>query len=130
MNRRQFLSTSLIAPVTLNTLGVLQAQSVRVWGGPVLDIHLHAGQNPERVFNHAEGSGETRAVLLPGRFEESAKAAIAAHPGRFVRFASADITKPDAVTVLTKSLKEGAIGIGEIKYHVALDGPEMRKVYD
>jgi predicted TIM-barrel fold metal-dependent hydrolase len=130
MNRRQFLSTSVVATAALNTLGALQAQSQQIWGGPVLDIHLHAGQNPERVFNHVEGSGETRAVLLPGRFEESAKAAIAAHPGRFVRFASADITKPDAVAVLTKSLKEGAIGIGEIKYHVTLDGPEMRKVYD
>jgi uncharacterized protein len=130
MNRRQFLFTSLSAPVALNTLASLRAQNQETWGGPVLDIHLHAGQNSERVFNHAEGSGETRAVLLAGRFEESAKAAIASHPGRFVRFASADVTKPDAVALLTKSLREGAIGIGEIKYHVALDGPEMRMVYD
>lgn len=130
MNRRQFFSTSLVAPAALNTLAALQAQSQPTWGGPVLDIHLHAGQNPERVFNHAEGSGETRAVLLSGRFEDSAKASIAAHPGRFVRFASTDITKPEAVARLTKSLQEGAMGIGEIKYHVALDCPEMRKVYD
>ena len=37
-----------------------------IWGGPVLDIHLHNRRDPQHVFNHAEGSGETRAVLLPG----------------------------------------------------------------
>lgn len=129
MNRREFLSASLLVPAALTTPG-LQAQNQQEWGGPILDIHLHAGQTPERVFNHAEGSGETRAVLLQGRFEQSAKAAMAAHPGRFVRFASADVTDSDAVTRLSKSLQDGAVGIGEIKYHVALDGPEMRKIYD
>ena len=40
-----------------------------------------------------------------GNFEESAKAAIVDHPSRFVRLAHADVTKPDAIAVLTKSLQ-------------------------
>ena len=131
MNRRQFLSTSLLAPAALKTLDAFQAPGQQIWGGPVLDIHLHVRKDPEHVFRHAEGSGETRAVLLPGEgLDEFAKASIAAHPGRFVRFVRADVTKPGAIAAMSKALAEGAIGIGEIKYHVALDGPEMRRVYD
>jgi hypothetical protein len=53
-----------------------------------------------------------------------------AHPGRFVRFTRADVTRPDAIAQMTQALKDGAIGLGEIKYHVALNGPEMRRVYE
>ena len=60
----------------------------------------------------------------------NAKESMQAHPGRFVRFVRADVTRPEAIAEMTKGLKEGAIGLGEIKYHVALDGPEMRRVYD
>jgi hypothetical protein len=34
------------------------------------------------------------------------------------RGASPDITKPDAVEVLTKAVKDGAQGFGELKFHV------------
>ena len=43
--------------------------------------------------------------------------------------ASADITKPEAETALTEAVKAGAIGLGEIKSHVAADGPELRRMY-
>src|SRR2546430_1848658 len=48
---------------------------------------------------------------------------------RFVWFTGADMTKPDAIAVLRKNLAAGAIGLGEMKSHVACDGPEMRAVY-
>jgi hypothetical protein len=44
-------------------------------------------------------------------------------------FAGADMTKPDAIGVLRKNLAAGAIGLGEMKSHVASDGQEMRAVY-
>ena len=53
------------------------------------------------------------------------------YPGRFLGwFASADITKPEAADQLTKAVKSGAIGLGEIKFHVEAAGPELRRMYE
>jgi predicted TIM-barrel fold metal-dependent hydrolase len=52
------------------------------------------------------------------------------YPGRFYRFISVDVTRPDAAALFTQAVKDGAIGFGELKYQVACDGPEMRKVYE
>lgn len=52
------------------------------------------------------------------------------YPGRLLGwFASTDVTKPEAEALLTKAIKNGAIGFGEIKYHVEAAGPEMRRAY-
>ena len=53
----------------------------------------------------------------------------AAAPGRFTWFNSYDVTKPDAEQVLTQAAKDGAQGFGELKFHVAADGPELRRMY-
>ena len=45
-------------------------------------------------------------------------------------FGSTDVTKPDAVQILTQAVKSGAKGFGELKFPVAADGREMRRVYD
>jgi predicted TIM-barrel fold metal-dependent hydrolase len=51
-------------------------------------------------------------------------------PGRFLGwFASTDITKPGAVEILTKAVKDGAAGFGELKFHVEAAGPELRRMY-
>ena len=124
-NRRQFLGT-----VTGAVLSRADAQSTSEWGGPVLDIHLHPRREEGGELNHIDGSGVTKAVLLT-RVDMAAhsQSAVAQNPGRFVWFAGTDVTKPDAVAVLRKSLAAGAIGLGEMKSHVACDGPEMRAVY-
>ena len=57
------------------------------------------------------------------------KALQAAAPGRFTWFSSYDVTKPDAEQVLTQAVKDGAQGFGEMKFHVAADGPELRRMY-
>jgi predicted TIM-barrel fold metal-dependent hydrolase len=52
------------------------------------------------------------------------------YPGRVLGwFASTDVTKPDAEALLTKAIKNGALGFGEIKFHVEAAGPEMRRAY-
>ncbi len=52
------------------------------------------------------------------------------YPGRVLGwFASTDVTKPEAEALLTKAIKNGAIGFGEIKFHVEAAGPEMRRAY-
>ena len=39
------------------------------------------------------------------------------------------MTKPDAEQALTQAVKDGAQGFGEMKFHVAADGPELRRIY-
>jgi predicted TIM-barrel fold metal-dependent hydrolase len=130
MNRRDFLVTAATAIASSGAAQNSLAQPANEWGSPVLDIHLHLKPN-DGNFGHIEGSGTTKAVLLtPADQDEVAKAAIARHPGRYVRFVRADITKPGAIEAMRKCLKDGALGLGEVKYHVKVDGPEMRGVYE
>ncbi|MCZ2151930.1 MAG: amidohydrolase [Bryobacterales bacterium] len=124
MHRRQFLETALAGAASA-------AAPPSPWGSPVLDIHFHFRPGPGANLEHLDGCGVTKAVLLTRTAaEEEAKAAVQRHPGRFVRFSSADITKPEAFAQLKQSAKAGALGFGEVKFHVAVDGPEMRRLYD
>ena len=52
-----------------------------------------------------------------------------AYPNRFVRFASSDPAESRAADVLRGNVSRGALGFGELKYHVAVDSPEMHAVY-
>ena len=123
MNRRQFLQTAAAAAAQLH------GQDTPNWGGNVLDIHQHARQ-PDSEWTHMQGCGVTHAVLLtqaaalPHAKEEMTK-----RPGRFMRFASVNVTGPDAIDVLRSAFKDGAAGFGELKSRVAADGPEMHRVY-
>ncbi len=79
MDRRRFLE-SAVAMVAVSRLGA-QAADTPEWGGPVLDIHLHVRPASDGNFNHIQGSGVTRAVLLTNvSAEDHAKAVAAAYP--------------------------------------------------
>ncbi len=96
----------------------------------MLDIHLHPRRDSGREIEHVNGSGVARAVLLPGAgSEERAATLVAKYPDRFVRFTNADVRTPECADRIRTGLKNGAIGIGELKYPVQADGPEMRRVY-
>lgn len=128
MNRREFLAAAAV--VTAGSTSRAQNPSSSEWGGPVLDIHSHLRQGPDANIVHMEGCGVTGAVLLTrGDTLERVKAIQAKYPKRFVWSASTDITKPDAADVLTKAVKDGARGFGELKFHVEADGPELRRMY-
>lgn len=128
MNRRTFLET-LGAAATLPVLAP-QASPTGEWGGPVFDLHFHMRPQPANTLAHLDGAGVTKANLLTraGSLEQ-VKATMAAAPGRFTWFNSYDVSKPDAEQVLTQAVKDGAQGFGELKYHVAADGPELRRMY-
>jgi uncharacterized protein len=127
MQRRTFLKTALAA----SAVSSLKSHPEQVWGGPVLDTHLHLRNNPESCYTHIQGCGVTNAVLLTkAADEDKAKDEIAKRPGHFVRSVSADPAQPDADQVFRKALTGGAVSIGELKYHLALDSREMRRVYD
>src|SRR4051812_18897925 len=127
IGRRAFLQSALAVAAASRVRG--QA-TVSEWGGPVLDVHLHLRQNADGNFNHIEGAGVTKAVLLSSATAAAhAKELIAAYPGRFVWFASTDVTQPGAVDRLRAALQDGALGLGEMKSRVEAAGPEMQQVY-
>src|SRR5262245_59344880 len=128
MNRRQFLESALaIAPAA--RLYAQRGASLE-WGGPVLDVHLHLRATMDGNFNHIQGSGVTKAVLLTNvNAEDHAKEVVAAYPDRFVRFASIDVAQPDAVVRLRAAIRDGAIGLGEIKSQVEAAGPGVPRIY-
>src|SRR5271163_4803169 len=128
LNRREFLG-SMTAAAAAARLGAQTAPPQ--WPSQVLDTHLHLRGNPESNFEHIEGCGVTRALLLTAvQQEDRAKGLMAKYPGRFVRSASVNVTRPDAADLLTNAVKDGALMVGELKDHVAADGPELRRMYD
>jgi len=136
MHRRTFLE-SLAAAVALPAVTphltsplALQNPPANEWGSPVFDLHFHMRQQATATLAHLDGAGVTKANLLTraGSLDQ-VKATMGAAPGRFTWFNSYDVSKPDAEQVLTQAVKDGAQGFGELKYHVAADGPELRRTY-
>jgi predicted TIM-barrel fold metal-dependent hydrolase len=128
MNRREFLGT-ITAAAVVPALG-LQESRANEWGSPVFDLHFHLRPQPAGNLAHLDGAGVTKANLLTrGAVVEQVKALQAVAPDRFTWFNSYDVTKPDAEAALTQAVKDGAQGFGEMKFHVAADGPELRRMY-
>ncbi len=115
------------------TAASLQGQETtrNEWGGPVVDCHHHMRRTPEANLAHLDGSGMSNAMLLARDNSADQIAALRQqYPGRFLGwFASTDITKPEAEEHLSKAVKAGAIGLGELKSHVAAAGPELQRMY-
>jgi uncharacterized protein len=126
MLRRKFIQSAVATVVAIRGHA---AESP--WGSPVLDIHLHPRRDGAAEIDHLEGSGVRRAVLLPGAASnDRAIAVMAKYPDRFLRFTNADVRASESPDLIRAGLKGGAIGVGELKYPVQVDGPEMRRVYD
>jgi predicted TIM-barrel fold metal-dependent hydrolase len=102
------------------------------WSAPVIDMHFHMRRTPEETIAHQVGAGVTAANLLTGAGAAGRVAALRARNTIMFPswFGAYDVARPDAEAQLTAAVKAGAKGIGELKYHVAADGPEMRRVYD
>ncbi len=127
LNRREFLEViGAAAAVPL----VARQEPAPEWGSPVFDLHFHVRPQTAANLAHQDGAGVSKANLLTrGRAWEQVKAVQAAAPGRFIWFNSSDVAQPDAEQALTQAVKEGAQGFGEMKFHVAADGPELRRIY-
>lgn len=125
IDRRRFLAGAAAAAVSR-----LAAQSGGEWGTPVLDIHFHFRRTPEANLAHLDGAGISKAVMLtPVAAAEEARSVGERYRGRFVEFTSADVNRPESFGLLAKSVQDGARGFGEIKLHLPLDSPEMRRLY-
>jgi predicted TIM-barrel fold metal-dependent hydrolase len=128
MHRREFLEA--VAAVAAVPLFRRQPAPAGEWGSPVFDLHHHLRRAPAANLAHLDGAGIARANLLTrGGVQEQVKALDAVAPRRFTWFSTVDITSPEAEAQLTQAVKDGARGFGELKFHVAADGPELRRVY-
>ena len=97
----------------------------------IAENNLHLRKDPDSCFTHMQGCGVTNAVLLTLAIDEDkAKEEMTKRPGLFVRSVATDPAQPGADEVIRKALREGAVSVGELKHHLALDSPEMRRVYD
>lgn len=127
LTRRSFLATAA-APL-------LHA------GEPIIDIHQHTNylkRSDAELVAHQRKMGVTRTVLLPAgsRYGLAAEAfgndsvvALAKQfPGEFVYFANEVSDQADAVQVIRKYLKAGAIGIGEQKFKVESDSRHIQRI--
>jgi predicted TIM-barrel fold metal-dependent hydrolase len=109
---------------------------------PVIDIHQHTvygDRDGEGLVLHQRAMGMSKTVLLPVGTREgltpgaggnqSALELARKYPAGYVFFANAVPGSPDARAEIEKYLKAGGIGIGEQKYRVACDAPEMHEIY-
>ena len=124
LSRRRFLQLAAGATITRARV----QQGVRnSWGASVIDAHFHF-RSVDTALMHMDGVGIDRAVLLTRAEQDST--ASAAPPDRFTRFTSVDARRTDTIEVLRQAARSGTRGFGEMKSQVAVDGPEMRRVYD
>jgi len=136
-NRRQFLGT-------LGALALAPSVNATAKAQPILDLHQHTNYmgatrrrtDPELIAHQAY-HGVTTTVLQAGEgwmLEELGNNARCAalekdYPDMFVRFTCADPAASSAVDVLRGNVSRGALGFGELKFNVAVDSPEMHRVY-
>ncbi len=137
--RREFLGTLSALAAAPSFLGAAEAE-------PILDIHQHTDyyssvtknrRSNQQLVAHQAYHRVTTTVLLPGAGwllayagdNESCAALQADYPDLFVRFACADVAESRTADVLRGNVRRGAIGFGELKFPVAVDSPEMHRVY-
>jgi predicted TIM-barrel fold metal-dependent hydrolase len=111
---------------------------------------LDSGRTHEQLIAHQKAMGVTRTVLLPaGSFvrqasthqgrangldgtcsgSEACRQLAKEHPEEFVSGANEVPDLSGALETIEKYLKAGAVVIGEQKFGVACDAPEMQKLY-
>jgi hypothetical protein len=143
-SRRDFLATTatlLGAALTRTGLAAAEKTSAPTPAEPIIDIHQHipySGRTSEKMMAHQAAMGISFTILLPAgsRFGLEAgvnpypetQAFAEKHPDRFAWFANEVTDQPDAVDVIRRQLKAGAIGIGEQKFHVTSDSPGIEKL--
>src|SRR5262249_4547320 len=142
--RREFLFASLSGLAFALPFASQEERSL-------LDVHQHSlysGRTHAQLLAHQNQHGVTTTVLLPieGWTIQGGSSSVtdwslvvggnrdcaqveAENPRRFLRFASSDASLSRALDVIGGNLRRGAIGIGEMKYPVAVDSPEMHRVY-
>lgn len=152
LSRRQFLKTSSLFAAAAAIPGCASFESTK--GEMIIDIHQHVGysrKDTDALLEHQRVMGVTKTILLPaGRNMNSP----ATHEGisngleakclgnedcyqlakahlRTYKFGANEVPDlPDAVEVIEKYLKLGAVVIAEQKFGVECDSPGMQRIYE
>jgi len=148
----------LAASALLALAGVVQgckttASETAEQGEPIIDIHQHvgySGRTDEVLFAHQQAMGISKTILLPaGRPVNSASThegvsnglqakclgneacyqIAKARPREYLFGANEVPDLPEATKEIEKYLKRGAVVIGEQKFGVECDSPEIQKIY-
>jgi predicted TIM-barrel fold metal-dependent hydrolase len=151
-SRRHFLSTATMSCVALSVAGCKTVESEED-SDAIIDIHQHLGYNgrsDEALQAHQRAMGVSKTILLPaGRPANTASTHggisnglqtkclgneacyefAKAHPREYL-FAANEVPDVEgAVREIEKYLKLGAVGIGEQKFGIECDSPEMQRIY-
>jgi predicted TIM-barrel fold metal-dependent hydrolase len=150
MKRRDFLAASTFG---LMGLAVQATSPDEASTEPIIDIHQHvgyAGRSDAALIAHQRTMGATMTILLPaGRpvITASTHGGVSnglqaqclgndacfqlarAHAKAFTFGANEVSDLPDATQVIEAYLRRGAVIIGEQKFGVECDSPEMQKIY-
>ena len=151
-SRREFLTTTGLALLGVAVQGYSTAQPPQP-AEPIIDIHQHVGYTgrPDDVLlKHQRAMGITTTILLPAgrpvtrasthqgeanglqaqaRGNDACYKFATAHAGEF-RFGANEVPDLDEATgEISGYLKRGAVVIGEQKFGVECDSPEMQKLY-
>lgn len=137
-SRRDFLRCTALAAASAVVSRPLSAAASSA-AEPIIDVHQHvqySGRSDEALVRHQRTLGVTTSVLMPsgdrgeghpgGSGEHAAVVALCReHPGEFVFFANELPDHPDAVKSVERQLRAGAIGIGEQKFRIDCDSPQL-----
>jgi predicted TIM-barrel fold metal-dependent hydrolase len=158
-SRRVFLKRNALTMLGIGISPSLIASSLPVNNNntnaePIIDIHQHVNfhdRSNAQLVAHQRAMGVTTTILLPaGRSantpsthggssnglqaeagtNEACYKLAREHPGEFLFGANEVPDLPDAIQVIEKYLKLGAKVIGESKFGVESDSPEMQKIYE
>lgn len=139
MNRRKFLgAVGLVAAPRLGSM--LRPAGKAAAPQAIIDLHQHVhylGRTREQLLAHQAAHGVSTTVLLAGEGwmreqvggNAECEEAVKVYPDKFLRFASSDPAESRTADVLRGNVSRCALGFGELKYHVAVDSPEMHAVY-
>ena len=108
---------------------------------PIIDIHQHTNysfRTDDQLLAHQRAMGVTQTILLPAGSLYGLEANCTGnqavydfaldHPREFVFFANEVAGLPGARAEIEKWLKQGALGIGEQKFHVDCDSPGIEQI--
>ncbi len=153
MHRRAFLSSTGAALASALTPGMPWPAAAQPTE-PIIDIHQHlgySGRTDAALLAHQQAMGVTTTVLLPaGRAEkrpsthdgvanglqaqaqgnEACERFARTHPRAYTFGANEVPDVDDAIAEVERYLQRGAVVIGEQKFGVACDAPEMQRLYE
>jgi predicted TIM-barrel fold metal-dependent hydrolase len=155
--RRQLLASASTAAVAcLFAKETLLAQTVPATtqsSEPIIDIHQHTtyrGRSNEALLHHQKKMGATQTILLPGGSPVVTESTLKGranglyagagtvdtcipiarkHPHQYYFAANEVPDLPEAKQRIEDALKQGAVCIGEQKFNLAVDSPQMEMIY-